>query len=69
MIIYNLYCDSCDASYRVYLELPHEPGYCVGCGHAVNFDNCDKTEEEKDDKEEEYYEYFDEDSASSEGEW
>ena len=51
MIIYDLYCDSCDAEYRLYLDTAYEPKYCPACGSEVNFD-ADVTSEEVDDEEE-----------------
>ena len=59
MIIYDLYCDSCDAEYRLYLDSAFKPTYCPACGNEVNFEEDETSEEVEEDEE---FEIFEDDS-------
>ena len=39
MKIFNVYCDYCDTSYTIELEVTMKPKHCTLCSRTLNLDN------------------------------
>jgi len=59
MKIFNVYCDYCDTSYTIELEVTMKPKHCTLCSRDLNLDNGYDEELELDFDGQEDWEYED----------